>query len=42
MLGYNNRLHVFPTVVIGRLFGFTQREYFQTDEASREVPKVQF
>ena len=42
VLGYNNRLHVFPTVIIGRLFGFTQREYFQTDEASREVPKVQF
>lgn len=42
VLTYNNRLHVFPTVIIGRLFGFQQREYFETDEASRQVPKVQF
>jgi LemA protein len=42
VLSYNNRLHVFPTVIIGRMFGFTERQYFETDDASRQVPKVQF
>jgi LemA protein len=42
VLTYNNRLHVFPTLVIGKMFKFTERQYFETDEASREVPKVQF
>ena len=42
VLGYNNRLQTFPTVVIANAFHFTQREFFETDEASREVPKVQF
>lgn len=42
VLTYNNRLHVFPTVIIGRMFGFTERQYFETDDASRQVPKVQF
>ena len=42
VLSYNNRLHVFPTLVIGKMFNFTERQYFETDDASREVPKVQF
>ena len=42
VLGYNNKLQTFPTVVFAGMFGFEKREYFETDEASREVPKVQF
>lgn len=42
VLSYNNRLHVFPTLVIGKMFSFAERQYFETDDASREVPKVQF
>ena len=42
VLGYNNRLQSFPTVLIAGMFKFTAREYFETDEAAREVPKVQF
>ncbi len=42
VLGYNNKLQSFPTVIIAGMFKFDKREYFETDAASREVPKVQF
>ncbi|MFZ4719122.1 MAG: LemA family protein [Ilumatobacteraceae bacterium] len=42
VLGYNNRLQAFPSVLIANMFNFTKRDYFETDEASRQVPKVQF
>ncbi|MCB0954686.1 MAG: LemA family protein [Ilumatobacter sp.] len=42
VLSYNNKLQAFPTVIFARMMKFERREYFETDEASREVPKVQF
>ena len=42
VLGYNNKLQAFPTVFFARMLKFDKREYFEADEASREVPKVQF
>jgi len=42
VLGYNNKLEAFPTVFFARVLKFEKREYFETDEAAREVPKVQF
>jgi LemA protein len=42
VLGYNNKLQTFPTVIIAGMLHFEKKEYFETDEASREVPKVQF
>jgi len=42
VLGYNNKLQQIPTVFFARLMKFERREYFETDETSREVPKVQF
>ena len=42
VLGYNNRLQTFPTVIFARIFNFQRRDFFETDAASREVPKVQF
>jgi LemA protein len=42
VLGYNNKLQSFPSVFFARLLKFEKREYFEADEASREVPKVQF
>jgi LemA protein len=42
VLGYNNKLQAFPTVILANMFKFDKREYFETDEAAREVPKVQF
>ena len=42
VLSYNNKLQAFPTVFFARMLKFDKREYFETDEAAREVPKVQF
>jgi LemA protein len=42
VLGYNTKLQAFPTVFFAKAMKFDKREYFEADEASREVPKVQF
>ncbi|MDP2293692.1 MAG: LemA family protein [Actinomycetota bacterium] len=42
VLSYNNKLQAFPTVFFAKMLKFERREYFETDEAAREVPKVQF
>ncbi len=42
VLGYNNKLQAFPTVFFAKAMKFERREYFETDEAARQVPKVQF
>jgi LemA protein len=42
VLGYNNKLQTFPTVVLAGMFRFTARDYFETDGADRAAPKVQF
>jgi LemA protein len=42
VLNYNNKLQAFPTVFFAKMLKFDKREYFETDEAAREVPKVQF
>jgi LemA protein len=42
VLSYNNKLQAFPTVFFAKAMKFDKREYFETDEAAREVPKVQF
>jgi len=42
VLGYNNKLQTFPTVVLAGMFNFTTRDYFEADGADRQVPKVEF
>jgi len=42
VLSYNNKRQAFPAVIFASILKFENREYFETDEASREVPKVQF
>jgi LemA protein len=42
VLNYNNKLQAFPTVIYAKALKFERREYFETDEAARQVPKVQF
>ncbi len=42
VLSYNNKRQAFPAVIFASMLKFENREYFKTDEASREVPKVQF
>jgi LemA protein len=42
VLSYNNSLDQFPTLIIGKMFNFERREYFEADEATRTVPTVEF
>ncbi|MBQ8299196.1 MAG: LemA family protein [Clostridia bacterium] len=39
---FNDKLQVFPTNIIGSMFGFKEEELFKTDEAAKTAPKVQF
>jgi LemA protein len=42
VLNYNNKLQQFPTVIFANMLKFQRREYFEADEAAREVPKIGF
>ncbi|GAB6056352.1 LemA family protein [Methanobacterium alkalithermotolerans] len=42
VLMYNNKCQMFPSNIIARLFNFTESEFFETAEAERSVPKVEF
>ena len=42
VLSYDNALETVPTNIIAGLFHFNPREYFQTEDATREVPRVSF
>lgn len=34
---FNTKLQVFPTVIIGRMLGFTRREFFELEESEQAV-----
>jgi LemA protein len=42
VLSYDNALQTVPTSIIAGLFNFREREYFQTEDATREAPRVDF
>lgn len=42
VLSYNNKRQAFPAVIFASILRFEDKEYFETDDAAREVPKVQF
>ena len=42
VLSYDNALETVPTNIIAGIFNFRAREYFQTEDATREAPHVQF
>jgi LemA protein len=42
VLSYDNALETVPTNVVAGLFNFRPREYFETEDATREAPRVQF
>ncbi len=42
VLSYNNKRQALSAAIFASLFKFEKRDYFETDEAAREVPKVQF
>lgn len=39
---FNTRTQTFPSVLVARSFGFSEREFFEVDEAERATPKVSF
>jgi LemA protein len=40
VMGYNTAIQSIPANLVASLFNFAPAEYFQTDDASRAVPKV--
>jgi LemA protein len=42
VLSYENALETVPTSVIAGIFNFRPREYFQTEDVTREAPRVSF
>ena len=42
VLTFNNAIQTFPGVVLAGPFGFTKREFFETDETERGAPQVDF
>jgi LemA protein len=39
---YNTKIKSFPTVIIARMFGFTEAEYFEAAAGTETVPTVSF
>jgi len=43
VLGYNNKIQMFPSNIFAGMFGFTMSEFFEVkDETERTAPKVSF
>src|SRR5215475_12071979 len=42
VLNYNTRIQTLPSKWVAGMLGYAQREYFEGEEGSREVPRVQF
>ena len=40
VLSYDNALQTVPTNILAGIFNFNPREYFQTEDATREAPRV--
>lgn len=39
---YNNKIQMFPNNLVAGMFGFKEEALFNTDEAAKAAPKVQF
>jgi LemA protein len=42
VLAYNTAIQKFPSSLVARVFNFTNREYFEAEEAARVTPQVKF
>ncbi len=42
VLSYNNKIESVPSVFVAKALGYTEREYFEADEAARTAPTVEF
>ena len=40
VMSFNMKIQTFPTNLIAGMFNFKERQFFQADEADKEVPKV--
>ena len=39
---YNDKIQMFPGNIVAGMFGFREEELFNTDDAAKEAPRVQF
>jgi LemA protein len=39
---FNSKLRSFPTNILGGIFGFVKKPYFQSDAGAEDAPKVEF
>lgn len=39
---FNTKVKTIPTSIYAGMLGFSQREYFKADEASKQTPQVKF
>jgi LemA protein len=42
VLSYNTAIQKFPGSLVASSFKFTQREYFEAEDAARTTPEVKF
>ena len=42
VLGYKNKLEMFPSNIVAAIFNFKPEEFFEADEADKAVPQVKF
>ena len=42
VLGYMNKVEMFPSNIIANMFGFKPMKYFEAGEEAKEAPKVSF
>lgn len=42
VLGYKNKLEMFPSNIVASMFNFKPEEFFEADEADKKVPQVKF
>jgi len=42
VLKYKNKLEMFPTNIVGSMFGFKPEPFFEATTSEKELPKVQF
>lgn len=42
VMNYNASIISFPTVILAKMFNFSQKQYFQSDEGAAKAPSVSF
>lgn len=42
VLSYNNKIESVPTNIVASMLKYSQREYFEADEAARTAPTIEF